>query len=436
MKFIILYLLFINTAGFAAFGLDKYKAMHDKWRIRESTLFLFAILGGCPGCLAGMYLFRHKTLHKSFTIGIPLILILQLALAGFALHYFHEQLPYNQDPKKLVEHELSRLNSVTPEVLEQILSYQDVFPAEHTDKTVPDEIETIFSDFFSNFSYLIKDTSVKGNSARITVSLTTLDGHALAKEYSRRAMIKQIQNSANPSTVDFSLEDCYLLLSSVLQQNSFESITFDYEILLTRQGKIWSIVSPGDFESALTGNFASSVSDPRLFTPSEIVSIQLNTLKEFDSEQLSRYLALDTIFSGATEYKRTISRALAAQLLTYLDYSILSETILSDGTSASIEMELTSCNCRSMMEQYRTKVMEYTKTAQALQDGISGRLTKANKILISCISENTSSTTTPVTLRLFNDGTNWKLEMNDEIGEALLGNINEAIQEVSSQLQQ
>lgn len=435
MKFIAIYLLLINAAGFTAFGLDKYKAIHNQWRIRESVLFLFALLGGSPGCLAGMYLFRHKTLHKSFTIGIPLILIAELALGILAYHSFWNHLPYNRDPKKLVHHELSLLTSDDPELPEKYLSYPDIFPTESTDKTLPDEIEDIFTSFFKPFSYRIKDVSTSGSTAQVKVSLTTLDGRALAKEYSRQTLIKQIQNSANPSTVDFSLEDCYLLLGSVLKQNSFDTITFDHTISLSRENKIWSIDSSADLESALTGKFAYYVSDANLFTPSEIVSIHLNTLKEFDSEQLSRYLALDRIFSGDTEYKRTISRELAAQLLTYLDYSISSETIQEDKTDASVSMELTSCDCRSMMNEYRTKVMEYTKTAQALQDGISGRLTKANELLVSCISENTASTTTPVTIHLSNDGANWKLEMNDEVSEALLGNISEAIQEVSDQLQ-
>ena len=53
---------------------DKWKAKKNRWRIRESTLLLVAALGGSVGSLAGMYLFRHKTLHLKFTVGIPLIL--------------------------------------------------------------------------------------------------------------------------------------------------------------------------------------------------------------------------------------------------------------------------------------------------------------------------------------------------------------------------
>ncbi|MBQ4214710.1 MAG: DUF1294 domain-containing protein [Bacteroidales bacterium] len=75
---IILYLLAINIAAFIAFGIDKYKAKRDKWRVPESTLLTMAVLGGSIGALAGMKIWRHKTLHNKFRIGIPVILALQI----------------------------------------------------------------------------------------------------------------------------------------------------------------------------------------------------------------------------------------------------------------------------------------------------------------------------------------------------------------------
>ena len=74
MKLLYCYLLIINAAGFLLMLADKWKAKKNRWRVRESTLLLIAALGGSVGSLAGMYLFRHKTLHLKFTLGIPLIL--------------------------------------------------------------------------------------------------------------------------------------------------------------------------------------------------------------------------------------------------------------------------------------------------------------------------------------------------------------------------
>ena len=81
MKYFLLYLLLINAAAFLLMLVDKIKAKKNKWRIPERTLFGSALLGGSVGALLGMYTFRHKTKHLSFTLGMPAILIAQIALA-------------------------------------------------------------------------------------------------------------------------------------------------------------------------------------------------------------------------------------------------------------------------------------------------------------------------------------------------------------------
>ena len=85
LKYILLYLALVNAAAFLLMLVDKIKAKKNLWRIKESTLILSAVLGGSIGALAGMYTFRHKTLHHKFTIGIPAILILQVAAVLYFL---------------------------------------------------------------------------------------------------------------------------------------------------------------------------------------------------------------------------------------------------------------------------------------------------------------------------------------------------------------
>lgn len=80
------YLVLINAAAFLLMLTDKQKARKGKWRIRESTLLGAALLGGSLGAWAGMYAFRHKTRHRKFTVGVPLILAVQLLFLG--LWYF------------------------------------------------------------------------------------------------------------------------------------------------------------------------------------------------------------------------------------------------------------------------------------------------------------------------------------------------------------
>ena len=74
-------LLAINAVVFLVYGIDKLKAKKGKWRISESTLLLFAVIGGSIGAWLGMKAWHHKTMHKKFRYGLPLIILLQFSVA-------------------------------------------------------------------------------------------------------------------------------------------------------------------------------------------------------------------------------------------------------------------------------------------------------------------------------------------------------------------
>ena len=76
------YLIFINIVTFLVYGIDKWKAKQGSWRISEATLLMLAVIGGTIGALLGMQVWRHKTMHKKFKYGLPLILIIQIILIG------------------------------------------------------------------------------------------------------------------------------------------------------------------------------------------------------------------------------------------------------------------------------------------------------------------------------------------------------------------
>jgi len=79
-QLILLYLVAINIVTFFMYGIDKWKAKRSKWRIPETTLLGLAAIGGSIGAWLGMRVWHHKTMHKKFQFGIPLILIIQLAI--------------------------------------------------------------------------------------------------------------------------------------------------------------------------------------------------------------------------------------------------------------------------------------------------------------------------------------------------------------------
>ena len=77
------YLLVINIVSFFLYGIDKYKAKKGRWRISEATLLMMAVIGGSIGAWAGMRLWHHKTMHKKFKYGIPIIIIMQVCLVVY-----------------------------------------------------------------------------------------------------------------------------------------------------------------------------------------------------------------------------------------------------------------------------------------------------------------------------------------------------------------
>ena len=85
LTYLLYYLAAVNLLLFVLMGVDKARAKRGSRRVPEATLFFLAVVGGSLGGLLGMAVFRHKTLHKSFRIGFPVILIAQLALAGYLI---------------------------------------------------------------------------------------------------------------------------------------------------------------------------------------------------------------------------------------------------------------------------------------------------------------------------------------------------------------
>lgn len=79
-EFLVGYLVFINLMTLIAYGMDKQKAKKNKWRIPEKTLLLLAAIGGSIGALLGMYVFKHKTKHLKFILGVPVLFAVHVVL--------------------------------------------------------------------------------------------------------------------------------------------------------------------------------------------------------------------------------------------------------------------------------------------------------------------------------------------------------------------
>ena len=88
LHIVLIYLAVINVVTFFMFGIDKWKAKKSKWRVRETALLGLAVLGGSIGAWLGMKVWHHKTLHKKFKHGIPVIIIIQLVLSVYLIYEY------------------------------------------------------------------------------------------------------------------------------------------------------------------------------------------------------------------------------------------------------------------------------------------------------------------------------------------------------------
>ncbi len=88
LHIVLIYLAVINVVTFFMFGNDKWKAKKSKWRVRETALLGLAVLGGSIGAWLGMKVWHHKTLHKKFKYGIPVIIIIQLVLSVYLIYEY------------------------------------------------------------------------------------------------------------------------------------------------------------------------------------------------------------------------------------------------------------------------------------------------------------------------------------------------------------
>lgn len=88
MQFVFSYLILINVLGLVFMLADKRRAKKNRWRIPEARLMAVALLGGSLGILLGMHLFRHKTMHLKFSIGVPVIFAVQVVLGVVVMPLF------------------------------------------------------------------------------------------------------------------------------------------------------------------------------------------------------------------------------------------------------------------------------------------------------------------------------------------------------------
>ena len=165
------------------------------------------------------------------------------------------------------------------------------------------------------------------------------------------------------------------------------------------------------------------------FTP---VNMRQSFFK-FDAEQLNRYLSLDSLLNTDNTYTSSIAHALAEQIHKSFDYKIKSDSV--ENNSAKVVVKITSTDFTSILETYQKQISEWVQSSDALEAGLLGRHEKGREFLLKAIQDNTATTSETVEISLTNDGTSWKMQMDQNLAQAILGGVSSTLADVQEDVE-
>lgn len=357
---------------------------------------------------------------------LPFLLVI-LAVIGIGCSHVDKT-----DVEEVIISELDLLKNLDTKTTQKYISYQELFPDASKDNGLPEEVNEVFSLFFQNFDYKILDIDVdkENETAEASIRLTTMDAKILAEDFTEEELRQEILQSAekdsqNTEENTFSLEERYMILHSLLKENTYETVETDCTMQLVNNGgekDDWEIKRTHSLENDLVGGLTAYLSDPDILPPEDTLAVYLNTLKTMDTDEMSNYLGVESILNTSNEAKQAIASALVEQVHKCFNYEVTKTSI--DGYTASIETEITTFDSDSILSSYQEELDAYLSSPDAVIDGSENRYRKSYELLLNSIEKNDSVTTSPATFTLVNDGAQWKLQNDtNELGNAIFGTL-------------
>ena len=332
----------------------------------------------------------------------------------------------------VITNELNLLKNLDSDTTQKYVSYKELFPDTTQEIELSKEVKEVFSLFFQDFDYEIRNVDVDNDTkeASVSLQLSTLDARTLAKDYAQASLETAIlkaaasDNSATEETTD-SLEERYLILGNLLKKNKYETVTRDCIMTLQNTGTDhdeWEIQRSHSLENDLVGGLISYLSDNNLLSPEETLTIYLNTLKSMNTEQMGNYLGIESLLNTSDSDKNSIASALVEQVHQNFDFKITN--CEEQGYTATINTTITTFDSTSILNTFSQEQDAYLSSADAVIDGSEKRYQKSLEMLLNDIKNNTANITSTAAFHLTNDGVSWKLDdSNTTIGNAIFGTL-------------
>lgn len=330
----------------------------------------------------------------------------------------------------VITNELNLLKNLDSDTTQKYVSYKELFPDTTQEIELSKEVKEVFSLFFQDFDYEIRNVDVDNDTkeASVSLQLSTLDARTLAKDYAQASLETAIlkaaasDNSATEETTD-SLEERYLILGNLLKKNKYETVTRDCIMTLQNTGTDhdeWEIQRSHSLENDLVGGLISYLSDNNLLSPEETLTIYLNTLKSMNTEQMGNYLGIESLLNTSDSDKNSIASALVEQVHQNFDFKITN--CEEQGYTATVSTTITTFDSTSILNTFSQEQDAYLSSADAVIDGSEKRYQKSLEMLLNDIKNNTANITSTADFHLTNDGVSWKLDdSNTTIGNAIFG---------------
>lgn len=422
MKLLIGYLILINLAGFFSMCIDKRRARKGKYRISERWLFLIAAVGGSAGSLFGMYLFHHKTRHKRFVIGLPIILFLQIVILMVAASSFHAQAGR---PSTSVRNTLDLVKQMDDETIHSFVSYEALSDQQLTEADEDAAFDAVRL-FFERFDYEITDEQIAGDSAQVTVNISNLDAHSLAHDLCLQLTSQWIDLSKAPENAPV-FTDYFALLRDSLKNNSYSivqtSATFDLSL---RQHK-WILQMDEQVRDQIMGGLSSWLRNPYLLTPEEIITLYLDAFSALDADGWIRYFAADDLFAtGSEEYAASIDRFFFEKLAEYYEWELVSCNTVDD--QSEIQLSVESVDMKKVFTLYQEKLLSYAGTIESVTSGSTELSDTSARLLMESLEEASEKASFSATVTMGNDGVTWQPEDLSSLVNAMLGNLDDALE--------
>lgn len=415
------YIISVNLFSFLIMGIDKWKAIRKKWRVSERTLFFLALFCGSIGILIGMYVFHHKTRKLRFAVGIPALLVIQLLLLGLLFSWNQKLMG---SPAQAVQSELELIEELDPEVIQSFVSYENLTNSQHAAGDIDADTAEAVTLFFQNFKYNIHQEQISGDEATVSVNITNIDMHALARDLCRELFARSVE--LFPTQTTFTTSDYYQLLHHMLSSHSYEEVVTTAYFHLNRDENGWYILVDEQLQDELVSGFISYMNDPYLLSASEALTIQLDAFTELNADDWSNYLSIHDIFATYnTNYYTQIDEEFAAQLASSFSYEIL--RCEEQENQATAVLRITSLDMPHILSLYKEKLLAYAATTQSIRDDDVTFSNETSRLLLEALKENTSTISTDINLTFHNNGTSWCIYFDENFTNAVMGDINSAI---------